>query len=163
MKARYLFSAIIFKYNPDNDIYNRIDEVPEQLIEAKINGSWRGKVFFSKKIKEENGAFKFSEESLLLDINDLFLVQKQLPAEGEMGDLESHRIWKDVTANLKEKEYSKATKAKIDVEVEQRHRIAEFQKNNQQLEPKYFVPDPIHGCPKLTELGEKLLNDMLGN
>lgn len=46
-KTQNRVEGVVFRYDPDNDKYTRIRDVPEKDILAKVSGNWKEKLYFS--------------------------------------------------------------------------------------------------------------------
>lgn len=62
---------------------------------------------------------------LLINLDDLDPISKQVRPLGAQEEMESRKIWEPVTNAILAKEYSKATKHKQDIEQIQREKAAE--------------------------------------
>jgi len=51
-----LVKGVIFKYDPNNDTTNKIKEVPDKEVLARIEGSWQDKVYYTLGNKPFNKA-----------------------------------------------------------------------------------------------------------
>jgi hypothetical protein len=94
---------------------------------------------------------------VLVDLQALNVIPKEcLPEEGEL-PLESRRVWRDVTAAIHAKEFSRATKMKQGIEAQQRKAAATRKEQNEEWIPTYFVMDDDGGRPHLSDEGRKML------
>lgn len=46
-KTQNKVEGVIFRYDPDNDIYSKIRDVPEKDILGRVQGNWKEKLYFS--------------------------------------------------------------------------------------------------------------------
>ena len=65
------------------------------------------------------------EWKTLLDVSTLHIVPKVVRPLDKQQPRESRKLWENVTSNLLKKEYSEATKEKIEIEQRQRDEAAE--------------------------------------
>ncbi|OJJ34292.1 hypothetical protein ASPWEDRAFT_173714 [Aspergillus wentii DTO 134E9] len=152
-RAQNKVEGVIFRYNPDKDTINKVKDVPEGDVLARISGSWHGKIHYT--------LAGTNEPRLLIDITPLYPVAKSLPPEEDQLTNESRKFWSDVTAAILDKRYSQATKLKQDIEERQRQKAAERQQKNEQWQPRFFTGSvtPL-GKPELTEEGQKVLKGL---
>ena len=65
------------------------------------------------------------EWKTLLDVSSLHIIPKVVRPLEKQDPRESRKLWQKVTSNLLKKEYSEATKEKIEIEQRQRDEAAE--------------------------------------
>ncbi|CDM32372.1 hypothetical protein DTO013E5_3441 [Penicillium roqueforti] len=149
-RSQNKLEGVIFRYNRDNDTINRLKDVPESDIVARITGSWHGKIFFTPAGTKE--------PRLLIDITPLNPVPKTLPPSEQQLSNESLKFWSGVTNAIVEKQFNQATKLKQDIEERQRQRAAERLEKGTEWRPRFFTGavTPL-GKPELTEEGQKVL------
>lgn len=46
-KAQNKVQGVIYKYDPENDKYQKIRDVPDELVVARIDGCWHEQIFFT--------------------------------------------------------------------------------------------------------------------
>ncbi|CAP86149.1 Pc20g08200, partial [Penicillium rubens Wisconsin 54-1255] len=149
-RSQNKLEGVIFRYNPDKDTINRLKDVPENDVVARITGSWHGKIYFTPAGTKE--------PRLLIDITPLHPVTKTLPPSEEQLSNESLKFWSGVTNAIVDKQFSQATKLKQDIEERQRQRAAERLEKGIEWNPRFFTGavTPL-GKPELTEEGQKVL------
>ncbi|EPY54296.1 oxysterol binding protein [Schizosaccharomyces cryophilus OY26] len=152
-KPRSLVEGVVFRYDPENDCYDTIKSVPSDCIMATFKGNWRNCIFYN--------LAGDSESKVLVDLNELDLVHKRCPPLSKQFPYESRKIWFPVTQNIVGKRYSQATKAKQEIEEQQRQEAATRTESNIEWKPRYFIADNENGHPTLTEAGKKVLEDTL--
>lgn len=155
-RAQNRVEGVIFRYDPDNDSSTKIKDVPQSDILARISGSWHGKIYVT---------FPGSTEpQLLIDIDPLMPIPKNLPPDEYQLPNESRRFWSNVTAAILGKQYSQATKFKHEIEERQRQKAAERKEKNEEWTPRFFTEavTPL-GKPELTEEGRKVLDGLHKN
>lgn len=133
--------------------WTKVKHVPKERIVAQFEGCWR-KSFRWRKF--ENGA-PVGEWRELLDLSAVTVFPKTVRPVSEQGPFESRRLWEKVTENLLKKEYSEATKVKIQIEQAQRDRAAERKRKGEEFVPTYFEPDFERGWAELTDAGRAAL------
>ncbi|EPX74340.1 oxysterol binding protein [Schizosaccharomyces octosporus yFS286] len=153
-KPKSLVEGVVFRYDPENDCYDTIKSVPNDCILATLKGNWRNCIFY-------NYAGD-SESKMLVDLNELDLVHKRCPPLNKQFPFESRKIWYPVTQNIVSKRYPQATKAKQEIEEQQRQDSAMRHESNTEWKPRFFIPDNENGHPSLTESGRKVLLETLG-
>ncbi|TRM60353.1 hypothetical protein BD626DRAFT_505065 [Schizophyllum amplum] len=102
-----------------------------------------------------------SEYEDLIDLAALQVLPKSVRPLEEMEEYESRKLWASVTDHLLNKEYSEATKEKIDIEQKQRDMAAERKRKGEVFTPKYFVDDISSGYATLTYVGKSVVEDMV--
>ncbi|CAG8905202.1 unnamed protein product [Penicillium egyptiacum] len=149
-RSQNKLEGVIFRYSPDKDNINRLKDVPESDIVARITGSWHGMIYFTPAGTKE--------PRLLIDITPLHPVTKTLPPSEEQLSNESLKFWSGVTNAIVDKQFSQATKLKQDIEERQRQRAAERLEKGIEWNPRFFTGavTPL-GKPELTEEGQKVL------
>jgi hypothetical protein len=150
--------GVIFNYDPENDNLTRIKDVPEDDILGRVDGCWMSKVYFT--LGKEPSA-KAKERTLLIDLDPLFPAPKLLPPADSQLSNESSRFWSGVTHAILNKQFSKATQLKHEIEERQREKAADRKKREVNWQPRFFtgVVTPI-GKPDLTEEGRSTLDKM---
>lgn len=161
-KSQNRVEGVIFRYDPDDDVYSRIKDVPQRDILAKIDGCWQEQVYYSIP-STEGGKSKNASDSrhLLVDLASLFPVPKIVPPEEYQLQNESRRFWKDVTAAILSKQYGEATRVKQALEQAQRDRAEEQKARNEEWKPRFFSGAVIpRGRPNLSEEGQAVLRGL---
>jgi oxysterol-binding protein-related protein 9/10/11 len=122
-------------YEYENEVeaeYSKIKHVPEDKIVARFDGSWRGKITWTKTRGADTVSHVLARSNAtsqgqhaqspktLIDVSHLAVLPKTVRPLHAQGPYESRRFWRPVTEAIKGKEYSKATKAKQAIEQAQR-------------------------------------------
>ncbi|KKZ64805.1 hypothetical protein EMCG_09294 [[Emmonsia] crescens] len=154
--------GVIFRYDPENDNKSKIKDVPEADILARIEGCWHEKIYYTLTAAGSNKCNapkdKDREKHLLIDIAPLFPVSKLVPPDDQQLPNESRKFWSGVTVAIGEKQYSLATKLKLDLEEQQRQLASARKERNEEWKPRFFtVPVASSGKPELTVDGERVL------
>ncbi|OLY77813.1 Oxysterol-binding protein-like protein 1 [Smittium mucronatum] len=136
----------IFKYDPATDDISTWTSktVPEKNeIIATISGQWNGESFLytSKKAKPV----------LLVDMKSARIAKRFIKPDDEQSPIESRRVWGDVARLMIKKDFSAATKLKIEIEDNQRKIAEERKEKDEPFVPKLFVNSFDDGNPKLLE------------
>lgn len=97
----------------------------------------------------------------LIDVNELHVVPKEVRPIDNQHPFESRRLWKTVTDNLLNKEYSDATKEKVAIEQKQRDDAAERKKKGIEFIPTFFEKGLDNGYSELTAEGRKAVEEEL--
>ncbi|KAL2816846.1 hypothetical protein BDW59DRAFT_152994 [Aspergillus cavernicola] len=152
-RAQNKVEGVIFRYDPDSDTINRVKDVPEGNVLARISGSWHGQLYYT--------LAGTTEPQLLIDITPLFPVAKDLPPEEKQLSNESRKFWSGVTEAILDKKYGQATKLKQEIEERQRQKAAERQVKNEEWKPRFFTGAVTpEGKPTLSEEGTKALEGL---
>lgn len=149
-RSQNRLEGVIFRFNPDKDTITKLKDVPEKDVVARINGSWHGKITYT--------VAGSKEPQVLIDVEPLFPVSKDLPPAEQQLSNESLKFWGEVTDAITGKQYTQATKLKQDIEERQRQRAAERKEKSEEWNPRFFTGavTPL-GKPELTEEGQKAL------
>jgi hypothetical protein len=164
-KAQNRVHGLIFRYDPTDDKYTRVKDVPDKDILAKVEGCWQEQITYtipnSAAVKESKTLEPTSDKQLLIDLQPLFPVQKTCPHPDEQLPHESRAFWADVTTAINEKRFNDATRVKQDLEQAQRDKAAKRKELNVDFRPRFFtgVTEPS-GKPELTEYGKEVLKRM---
>ncbi|KAK0541017.1 hypothetical protein OC842_000223 [Tilletia horrida] len=148
-KAKYAFEGVVYEYEGDPEQYKRVKEVPQDKVLATIEGSWKGRITYTKRGEKE--------PRLLANIADLDTIPKSVRPLQSQGELESRRIWEPVISAILSKQYGEATKAKQVIEQRQRDIAAERRRKGEEFVPQYFETDISDGRPKLTKAGREAI------
>ncbi|KAJ9604152.1 hypothetical protein H2200_011675 [Cladophialophora chaetospira] len=164
-KAQNRVHGLVFRYDPTDDRYTRVKDVPDKDILAKIEGSWQEQITYtipnSAAVKETKTLEATSDKQLLIDLQPLFPVQKLCPAPDQQLPNESRNFWADVTTAINEKRYSDATRIKQDLEQAQRDKAAKREKLNTEFRPRFFTTvTESSGKPELTAYGKLALQGL---
>ena len=157
--------GVIFRYDPDNDKYTRIKDVPAKEILAHIDGSWHDQLFYTlspasggKSKDSDNSA---SERQLLVDLKPMFPVAKVVPPEEDQLPNESRRFWKEVTEAILSKQFGEATRVKQALEQGQRDKAEARKAQGEEWQPKYFTGTVVpKGRPDLNDRGQAVLKGL---
>lgn len=157
MKAKYAVEGVVFEYDERSDDplqYKSVKDVPSDSVVITYEGSWKGQVTW--KLKGER------ESKLLIDLNELDPIKtlnvRPLSAQDEM---ESRKIWNDVTEAIVSKDFSTATKNKQAIEQTQREKAADRKRKGESFTPRFFDANIDDGRPKLSEAGRAALDGEL--
>ncbi|PWN36740.1 uncharacterized protein FA14DRAFT_112093, partial [Meira miltonrushii] len=153
-KAKYALEGVVYEYEEekeDPEQYTTIRDVPADRVIMTFEGTWKGQIHW--KLKGEK------ESRLLIDLTELDPIKaiKVRPLESQE-EMESRKIWKDVTESILNKEFGTATKHKQTIEQQQRESAAERKRKGQEFVPKFFDPNIDDGRPKLIEAGRAALD-----
>lgn len=156
-RAQNKVTGVVFRYDPSNDKYTRIKDVPDKDILAKIDGCWQEQIFYwlagDKKAEKDPSA-----RQLLMDVSPLMPVPKICPPPEEQLVNESRLFWKELTAAIQEKRFGDANRIKQTIEQNQRDKATERKGQGNEWKPRFFqeVADPS-GKPHLSEEGKKAM------
>ncbi|ETI25255.1 hypothetical protein G647_04630 [Cladophialophora carrionii CBS 160.54] len=164
-KAQNRVHGLIFRYDPTDDKYTRVKEVPDRDVLAKVEGCWQEQITYtipnSAAVKESKTLQPTSDKQLLIDLQPLFPVQKKCPSPDEQLPNESRTFWSEVTTAINEKRFSDATRVKQDLEQAQRDKAAKRKELNVEFQPRFFTGvTESSGKPELTEYGKEVLKGM---
>ncbi|CAD6586329.1 MAG: hypothetical protein CYPHOPRED_003515 [Cyphobasidiales sp. Tagirdzhanova-0007] len=146
-KPRFLVEGVIYEAASGSANHERIKQVPETAIVARIKGTWRGKIII-KKTKSDKA------ESVLLDMTKLDVVPKRVRPVVKQHEMETRRFWEPVSNAINRKDYKQATLHKQTIEQAQRDKAAVMAKNNVEFVPSFFSPDISTGRASLTANGK---------
>ncbi|CAI6338443.1 unnamed protein product [Periconia digitata] len=157
-KSQNKVLGVIFKFDPDNDTKTKIKEVSDKDILARIEGNWQDKIYYTL----GNQPFaKNHEKHLLLDLNPLYPIPKNIPPLEQQLPNESRKFWENVTNAIVNKQYSLATTLKQEIEENQRNKAAERKTSNKEWQPRFFTGAVTPaGKPDLTKDGEEALKKL---
>ncbi|KZF21925.1 hypothetical protein L228DRAFT_211946, partial [Xylona heveae TC161] len=152
-RNQHRVDGVVFRYDPENDTKTRIKDVPESDILARLDGSWHGQIFYT--------IAGSTEKRLLIDISPLWPAPKIIPSTEDQLPNESRMFWAGVTDAIVNKEYSKATQLKQELEERQRQKAADRKAKNEEWQPRFFTGavTPV-GRPELTKDGEEALRGL---
>ncbi|KAJ7089220.1 hypothetical protein B0H15DRAFT_780149 [Mycena belliarum] len=106
-------------------------------------------------------AVKDEEYATLLDMSALEVLPKTVrPVEKQLPH-ESRRLWDNVTTRLLKKEFSDATKEKVNIEQRQRDIAADRKRKGVEFVPCYFEKDLEKGYAALTSEGRQAVEEEL--
>ena len=154
-------TGAIFRYNPDDDRYTRLKDVPEKEVLVRLEGIWSEQIYYwlaSGDSKSDKNGPPQSEKQLLIDLGPLMPVPKICtPPEDQLPN-ESRRFWKDLTIALQEKRFGDANRIKQEIEQKQRDKVAQRQAQNMDWKPRFFSEVTEEGGqPHLSEEGKLAL------
>lgn len=164
-KSQHKVQGVIFRYDPNNDKYTRIKDVPHSDILANIDGSWQERIYYSipstTAVKKAEGTETVPDKQLLVDLTPLLPVPKMLPPKEDQLPNESLRFWEDVTNAIVGKQYGEATRLKQILEQQQRDKAEELKAKNEEFKPRYFTGAVIpKGRPELNAEGQAVLRGL---
>ncbi|KAK0517232.1 hypothetical protein JMJ35_000387 [Cladonia borealis] len=152
-KTQNKVNGVIFNYDPENDNKNRIKDVPEKDVLAKLEGCWRDEIYYTLPGSKD--------PTLLLDLKPLFPSPKIIPPLASQLPNESLRFWAPVTTAIKSKRFAEATKLKQELEERQREKATQRKERNVEWKPRFFREAVTQdGRPDLTEEGRKALEGL---
>ncbi|PVU94322.1 hypothetical protein BB561_002628 [Smittium simulii] len=147
-KIKDIVEGVVFTYDPENsDIQDWTSKtIPSNITPiAKIKGQWDGKTFVEYTSKPE------SEPILLVDMHTAKPGKKIVKPIEEQGENESRKVWGKVMEKMVQRDYTNATKLKIELEEYQRTLATERVNSAQEFIPALFVKDFDDGKPKLLD------------
>lgn len=164
-KSQNRVQGVMFQYDPDNDKYTRIKDVPQKDILANIDGCWQEQIYYSipstPAVKKKDETETSSKKHMLVDLTPLLPVPKTIPPEEDQLPIESRRFWKDVTSAILSKQYAEATRVKQDLEQRQRDKTEERKARNEEWKPRFFTGAVIpKGRPHLSDEGKAALRGL---
>lgn len=171
-KAQNRVQGVIYTYDPENDHRTRIKDVPEKDVLARLEGCWHDETYYTlqgSKVYMTHLPSKLlrltqiskKEPNLLLDLRPLFPTPKIVPPLDHQLPNESQRFWSNVTAAIKSKQFTEATKVKQELEERQRQKAIERAEKNEEWKPRFFEePVTKDGKPILTEDGRRALQGL---
>ncbi|KAL2210876.1 hypothetical protein CC79DRAFT_543917 [Sarocladium strictum] len=149
--------GIIFRYDPENDDKTRVQDVPEEDILVRLSGPWKEKVMFSMGPQPMKNV-PTEEQHVIIDIAPLNVAPKILPPEEKQAPNESLTLWGGVTRAIHSKQFSQATRVKVELEEAQREKARQREKNKETWQPVFFQQATGNGGrPELTEKGQEVL------
>jgi len=165
-KAQNKVNGIVYRYDPADDKYTRIKDVPEKDVLLKLDGCWQEQIYYtipnSQAVKDLSDVDPTDQKQLLIDLIPLMPVPKVVPPSDTQLPNESREFWKELTSAILEKRYSDATRIKQDIEQTQRDKAARRKQLNMEFKPRFFttVTEPS-GKPELTQEGHDVLKGMV--
>ncbi|GAB7351350.1 hypothetical protein MBLNU459_g2034t1 [Dothideomycetes sp. NU459] len=150
--------GVIYKCDVDTDKTTRIKDVPDKDVIGRIDGAWTDKVYFSR---GSGPVSKSNDKILLIDVNPLFPAEKIVPPVDQQLPNESRRYWSAVTDAIINRQYSKATQEKQEIEERQREKAADRKARNDEWSPRFFTAATSPpGNPVLTDEGKRALDGL---
>lgn len=108
---------------------------------------------------EQSSHVQDKDKILLADIGPMFPLPKIVPPIESQLPNESRRQWASVTEAILDRDFSRATAAKQDIEEGQRGKTAERKAQNQEWRPRFFEnATDASGRPRLTVEGRTALD-----
>ena len=168
-RARFAVEGVVFRYDPENDVIDKIKAVPDEKVVGVVQGTWRGKIYYTpaKKLSPNyrKYAAKTNKQHLLLDLEVLSILEKQVIPTEDQDVRESRRFWEPVTKAILAKEFTIATREKHKIEQRQRDEALVRHENNQPWRSRFFQAIPEEalehdGKPCLTDEGHTLLKQI---
>ncbi|KAI5462332.1 hypothetical protein BGZ63DRAFT_383565 [Mariannaea sp. PMI_226] len=149
--------GVVFNYDPENDTKNRVQDVPDEDVLARLSGPWREKVIFTLGPRPVKSV-PVEEQHTIIDIAPLNVAPKVLPPKDTQAPNESLTLWGGVTDAILSKQFGKATQVKVELEEAQREKAREREANNEVFQPVFFQHVTGNGGkPDLTEKGQQVL------
>lgn len=164
-KAQNRVHGVTFRYDPADDKYVRVKDVPEKEILIKIEGCWQEQITYtipkSDAVKASKDLEPTSEKQLLIDLQPLMPVPKIVPPPDEQLPNESREFWKEVTAAILEKRYGDATRIKQELEQTQRDKVAKRTELKIEFQPRFFTTvTEQSGKPDLSDEGREAISGL---
>jgi hypothetical protein len=164
-KSKNAVIGVVFRYDPSNDKYTRVKDVPEKDVLARVEGCWQEQIYYtipsSSAVKDQDNTEPTTEKQLLIDLVPLMPVPKIVPPETEQLPNESRRFWHDVTESITTKRFNDATRIKQEIEQKQRDKAKSREEKNVTWTPRFFTEATTKsGKPNLTEEGQHVLDGM---
>lgn len=164
-KAQNRVHGVVFRYDPADDKYVRVKDVPDKEVLAKLEGCWQEQITYtipkSEAVKASQELEPTSDKQLLIDLAPLMPVPKIVPPPEEQLPNESRTFWKDVTSAILEKRFGDATRIKQDLEQAQRDKAAKRKELNVDFQPRFFSSaTETSGKPVLNDQGRQALDGM---
>jgi oxysterol-binding protein-related protein 9/10/11 len=165
-KVQNKVSGIVFRYDPDDDKYTRIKDVPEKDILLKIDGCWKEQIYCWLSSGKESRLDKFkgngdAKKQLLVDVTPMMPVPKICPPPEEQLPNESRKFWQELTTAIQEKRFGDANRIKQTIEQNQRDKTAERKTNGQEWKVRFFTEATESGGePHLSEEGKAAIAGM---
>lgn len=149
--------GIIFRYDPDNDDKDQINQVPKEDILVRLGGPWKEKIVFTLGPKPM-ASHPPEEQITIIDIAPLNVAPKVLPPMEQQLPHESLQLWGEVTKAIHARQFSRATTVKQELEEAQREKAREREKSGVTWKPVFFAQTTDKGGkPELTEKGKEVL------
>nr|XP_019046799.1 hypothetical protein I302_03402 [Kwoniella bestiolae CBS 10118]OCF25729.1 hypothetical protein I302_03402 [Kwoniella bestiolae CBS 10118] len=151
-KPKFLLDGVVYRYTVGNETeegWTKPKQVPVDKVVAQLEGSWMKEIRY--KLKGEK------EWKVLLDLDLLALIPKDVRPLEEQDEQESRRLWDPVTQHLIGKNWGEATRQKQAIEQKQRDKAAARKAKGEDHQSQYFVEDYEDGRPKLSEAGKKAI------
>ncbi|ORX35858.1 hypothetical protein BD324DRAFT_629290 [Kockovaella imperatae] len=149
-RPRFAVDGVIYRYEVDNETelsWTKAKQIPSDNIVAYIEGCWMKQLKY--KLKGEK------EWKILLDIDALALIPKQVRPLAEQDPQESRKFWDPVTTSLLAKNWGEATKQKQIIEQRQRDAAAKRKADGVEFQSRFFEHDWEDGRPRLSEAGKQ--------
>jgi oxysterol-binding protein-related protein 9/10/11 len=164
-KAQNRVHGLVYRYDPNDDKYSRVKDVPDKDVLAKIEGCWQEQITYtipsSAAVKDSPTLEPTTDKQLLIDLQPLFSVEKSCPPPPEQLPNESRTFWAEVTSAINEKRYTDATRVKQDLEQAQRDKAAKRLELKTEYQPRFFTKvTEQSGKPELTAYGKSTLKGL---
>jgi len=164
-KAQNRVHGVIFRYDPIDDKYVRVKDVPSKDVLVNLEGCWQEQITYtipkSEAVKALKDVEPTSDKQLLIDLSPLMPVPKIVPPPEHQLPNESRTFWKDVTSAILEKRFADATRIKQDLEQIQRDKATKRKELNVEFQPRFFTAaTESSGKPDLNEEGRQILDGM---
>ena len=167
-KSQNRVHGVVYRYDPNDDKYTRVKDVPDRDVLVKLEGCWQEQITYtipnSAAVKERKNLQPAHDKQLLIDLQPLMPVPKIAPPPEQQLPNESRLFWQDVTTAIQAKRFNDATKIKQDLEQAQRDKAAKRAQMNAEFKPRFFtaVTEP-DGRPNLTPYGRDTLQRLSNN
>ncbi|KAF9486277.1 hypothetical protein BDN70DRAFT_794567 [Pholiota conissans] len=149
--------------------WTKVKHVPKDRVVAVFDGTWRGHMRWKRVgtgireasySKADFGASD-GEWMTLIDLSVLGVMPKTVRPLEKQHPRESRKLWETVTDNLTKKEFSEATKEKVNIEQRQREEAAERKRKGIEFVPRYFEKELDDGYAALTQEGLAAVDEEL--
>ncbi|KAK3179997.1 hypothetical protein K4F52_008651 [Lecanicillium sp. MT-2017a] len=149
--------GVVFRYDPENDDKTRVQDVPDADVLARLSGPWKEKVVFTLGPRPVKSV-PVEEQYTIIDIAPLNVAPKVLPPKEAQKENESLTLWGGVTDAIMNKQFSKATNIKLELEEAQRVKARERERTGETYKPVFFEHVVGNGGrPALTDKGKQVL------
>ncbi|ODO06215.1 hypothetical protein L198_01447 [Cryptococcus wingfieldii CBS 7118] len=151
-KPKFLLDGVIYRYtvgDEEQEGWTKPKQVPSDKIVGYIEGCWMKQIRYKLKGQKE--------WKILLDLDQLALIPKDVRPIEEQDEYESRKLWEPVTQQLLNKNWGEATKSKQTIEQAQRDKAQARKDNEETHHARYFEPDYEEGRPVLTAEGKEAL------
>ncbi|WVN88574.1 uncharacterized protein L203_103785 [Cryptococcus depauperatus CBS 7841] len=153
-KPKFLVEGIIYRYDvgdSESEGWTRIKQVPSDRVVGYIEGCWMKQIRYKLKGQKE--------WTVLLDLDQLALIPKDVRPLEEQDDHESRKLWESVTQHLLSKNWGEATRSKQTIEQRQRDKATQRKVAGEEHQAKFFQTNYEDGRPQLTKEGQAAVEE----
>ncbi|KAJ1960228.1 hypothetical protein GGI12_003918 [Dipsacomyces acuminosporus] len=138
----------VFRYDPKKQGEQvktwKLKDIPKSCeVVATFGGNW------DKQVRVQRTDASKGSERVLIDLEPLSILGKEVKPVSEQGEMESRRVWDPVASEMLKKNFGEATKRKRAIEDKQRKVAAERKERNEEFVPAIFKPEFASGKPEL--------------